>query len=186
MTTEITRHLIDWRNGDKTAAEKLLPIVYQELKFLARRYLRREQQDVSLQTTELINEAYLKLVDQRETDWQSRLHFFSVAARAMRNFLVDHARRKLYAKRGAGAKKISLDSVQISFPKTDVDILKLNEALESLAEVDERKSRIVELRFFGGLNSQETAEILGVSEITIKREWLKAKAFLYAELSSNE
>ena len=186
MTTEITRHLIDWRNGDKTAVEKLLPIVYQELRFLARRYLRGERQDISLQTTELINEAYLKLVDQRETDWQGRLHFFSVAARVMRNYLVDHARRKLYAKRGAGARKISLDTVQLTFPKTDVDILKLNEALESLAEVDERKSRIVELRFFGGLNALDTAKLLGVSEITIKREWLKAKAFLYAELSNDE
>lgn len=184
MTTDITGYLIDWRNGDQAAVEKLLPVVYRELKSLARRYLRRERQDVSIQTTELINEAYLKLVDQRETDWQSRLHFFSIAARVMRNFLVDHARRKLYAKRGAGAQKISLETVQLGLPQTDIDILKLNEALESLAEFDERKSRIVELRFFGGLSTQETAELLGLSEITIKREWLKAKAFLYAELSA--
>src|SRR5215210_4884831 len=172
MTADITRHLLEWRDGDKTAAEKLLPIVYQELRFLARRYLRGERQDVSLQTTELINEAYLKLVDQRETDWQSRLHFFSVAARVMRNFLVDYARRRLYAKRGAGARKISLDSVQLASLGQGVDVLELNEALESLAEVDERKSRIVELRFFGGLNALDTAKLLGVSEITIKREWL--------------
>ncbi len=185
MSTEITRHLLDWRAGDKGAAERLLPIVYRELKFLARRHLRRERDDVSIQTTELINEAYLKLVDQRETDWQSRLHFFSVAARVMRNFLVDHARRKLYAKHGAGARKVSLDAVQLSFPEREVGILELNEALESLAEVDERKSRIVELRFFGGLSAQETADLLGVSEITVKREWLKAKAFLYAELSDD-
>ena len=180
-SNELTLNLIEWRNGDASAIEKILPVVYDELKRTARRYLRRERSDISLQTTELINEAYLKLVDRRESDWQNRAHFFAVAASVVRNLLVDHARRKQFAKRDG--RKIALDEIQIASPESDVNLLSLHEALNNLEKIDERKSRIVELRFFGGLSAKETAEVLGVSEITVKREWLKAKAWLYSELN---
>ncbi len=181
-SNELTMNLIKWRNGDASAIEKILPVVYDELKRTARRYLRRERSDISLQTTELINEAYLKLVDRRESDWQNRAHFFAVAARVVRNLLVDHARRKQFTKRDG--RKIALDEIQIASPEAAVNLLSLHEALNNLEKIDERKSRIVELRFFGGLSAKETAEVLGVSEITVKREWLKAKAWLYSELSN--
>ena len=182
-SNDLTLNLIEWRNGDASAIEKILPVVYNELKRTARRYLRRERSDISLQTTELINEAYLKLVDRRESDWQNRAHFFAVAASVVRNLLVDHARRKHFAKRDG--RQIALDEIQIASPETAVNVLSLHEALNNLEKIDERKSRIVELRFFGGLSAEETAEVLGVSEITVKREWLKAKAWLYSELSNN-
>lgn len=181
-SNELTLNLIEWRKGDASAIEKILPVVYDELKRTARRYLRRERSDISLQTTELINEAYLKLVDRRESDWQNRAHFFAVAACVVRNLLVDHARRKQFAKRDGH--QIALDEIQIASPEADVNLLSLDEALNNLEKIDERKSRIVELRFFGGLSAKETAEVLGVSEITVKREWLKAKAWLYSELSN--
>jgi RNA polymerase sigma factor (TIGR02999 family) len=181
-SNELTLNLIEWRNGDASAIEKILPVVYDELKRTARRYLRRERSDISLQTTELINEAYLKLVDRRESDWQNRAHFFAVAARIVRNLLIDHARRKQFTKRDG--RKIALDEIQIASPEAAVNLLSLHEALNNLEKIDERKSRIVELRFFGGLGAKETAEVLGVSEITVKREWLKAKAWLYSELSN--
>ena len=181
-SNELTLNLIEWRNGDTSAIEKILPVVYDELKRTARRYLRRERSDISLQTTELINEAYLKLIDRRESDWQNRAHFFAVAARVVRNLLVDHARRKQFTKRDGH--KIALDEIQIASPEAAVNLLSLHEALNNLEKIDERKSRIVELRFFGGLSAKETAEVLGVSEITVKREWLKAKAWLYSELSN--
>jgi len=181
-SNELTLNLIEWRNGNASAIEKILPVVYDELKRTARRYLRRERSDISLQTTELINEAYLKLVHRRESDWQNRAHFFAVAARVVRNLLVDHARQKQFAKRDG--RKISLDEIQIASPESAVNLLSLHEALNNLEKIDERKSRIVELRFFGGLGAKETAEVLGVSEITVKREWLKAKAWLYSELSN--
>ena len=180
---ELTLNLIEWRNGNAAALEKILPVVYDELKRTARRYLRRERCDISIQTTELINEAYLKLVEGRETDWQNRAHFFAVAARVMRNLLVDHARGKQSAKRDG--RKIALDEIQIASPETAVNLLSLHEALNNLAKIDERKSSIVELRFFGGLSIEEIAQVLGVAEITVKREWLKAKAWLYEELSGS-
>jgi RNA polymerase sigma factor (TIGR02999 family) len=179
---ELTLNLIEWRNGNTAALEKILPVVYEELKRTARRYLRHERGDISIQTTELINEAYLKLVDQRESDWQDRAHFFAVAARIIRNFLVDHARRKQFAKRDG--RKIALDEIQIASSETPVNVLLLHDALTNLAEIDERKCKIVELRFFGGLSAEETAQVLGLSEITVKREWLKAKAWLYEELKT--
>jgi len=181
-SNELTINLIEWRNGDASAIEKILPVVYDELKRTARRYLRRERNDISLQTTELINEAYLKLVDRRESDWQNRAHFFAVAARIVRNLLIDHARRKQFTKRDG--RTIALDEIQIASPEAAVNLLSLHEALNNLEKIDERKSRIVELRFFGGLGAKETAEVLGISEITVKREWLKAKAWLYSELSN--
>ena len=181
-TQELTRNLIDWRNGNEAAIEKILPVVYDELRRRARRYLRGEAADVSIQTSELINEAYLKLVDQRESDWQNRAHFFAVAARVMRNLLVDRARARQFAKRGGGVKKISTDEIMIASPEAAVNVIDLHEALTNLAELDERKSRIVELRYFAGLSVEETAEVMGISAITVKREWLKAKLWLYQAL----
>src|SRR5258707_3595958 len=180
---ELTRNLIEWRNGNEAAIEKILPVVYDELRRSARRSLRRESPDISLQTSELINEAYLKLVDQRESDWQNRAHFFAVAARVMRNVLVDRARARQFAKRGGGARKVSTDEIIIASAERDGNVIDLHEALTTLSKLDERKSRIVELRYFGGLSVEETAEVLGVSGITVKREWLKAKAWLYQALS---
>jgi RNA polymerase sigma-70 factor, ECF subfamily len=179
---EVTRNLIEWRNGNEAAIDKILPVVYDELRRTARRSLRRESSEISIQTIELINEAYLKLVDQRESDWQNRAHFFAVAARVMRNLLVDRARSRQFAKRGGGAKKVSVDEIMIASPEKDVNVIDLHEALTILAELDERKSRIVELRYFAGLSVEETAEVLGISGITVKREWLKAKAWLYQAL----
>jgi len=157
-------------------------VIYRELRRIARRYRAREHHEHTLQTTEIIHEAYLKLIDQSGTDWQDRNHFFAVASRVMRNLLVDYARAKNFQKRGGGAEKISLEDVALFMPGTDEKILALDEALNNLAKFDERKSRIVELRYFGGLSAAETGEVLGVSEITVKREWLKAKAWLYHEL----
>ncbi len=182
FSSEVTQYLSDWRQGNKDALDKLVPIVQSELKLLARRYLRRESISVSIQTTELINEAYLRLIN-RETDWQNRIHFFAVAAKIMRNFLIDHARKTKNAKHGGAFRDISIERMQLGIPQKNVDLIKLDEALKLLEEINERRSRIVELKFFGGLTSAETAEIVGVSEITVKREWLKAKAFLYTELS---
>jgi RNA polymerase sigma-70 factor, ECF subfamily len=181
-TQELTRNLIEWRNGNQAAIEKILPVVYDELRRTARRNLRRERADISIQTIELINEAYLKLVDQRESDWQNRAHFFAVAARVMRNVLVDRARARQFAKRGGGATKVSMDEILIASPERDVNVIDLHEALTTLSGLDERKSRIVELRYFAGLSVEETAEVLGISGITVKREWLKAKAWLYQAL----
>jgi RNA polymerase sigma-70 factor, ECF subfamily len=186
MTTNysnITHYLQDWRSGNHSALDEMLPLVYNELRQIARRHRSRERAEHTLQTTELINEAYLKLVDQNETDWQNRSHFFAVASRVMRNLLVDYARSKNYQKRGNGAEKVSLEDIALFTPEPDEKILALDEALKNLAKLDERKSQLVELRYFGGLSAQETAEVLGVSEITVKREWLKAKAWLYLELS---
>lgn len=181
--SEITKYLHDWRNGKQSALDEVLPFIYAELRQIARRYRSRENGEHTFQTTEIINEAYLKLVDQSQTDWQNRAHFFGVASRVMRNLLVDYARAKNYQKRGSGAEKVSLEDVAIFTPEPDERILALDEALKNLAKFDERKSRLVELRYFGGLSAVETAEVLGVSEITVKREWLKAKAWLYKEIS---
>jgi RNA polymerase sigma factor (TIGR02999 family) len=186
LTQELTHNLIEWRNGNQAALEKILPVVYDELRRTARRNLRRERSDTSIQTLELINEAYLKLVDQRESDWQNRAHFFAVAARVMRNVLVDRARSRQFVKRGGGAKRVSADEIIIASPEKDVNVIDLHEALINLAELDERKSRIVELRYFAGLSVAETAEVMGISSITVKREWLKAKSWLYQALHENE
>lgn len=180
---EITQYLHDWKNGDLTAFEGVMPLIYDELRSIARHYRARERDGHTLQTTEIINEAYLRLRDQSKTDWQGRSHFFAVASRVMRNLLVDHARAKLFQKRGAGAEKVDLDGLAIISPEPDASIINLHEALERLEALDERKARIVELRYFGGLSAQETGDVIGVSEITVKREWLKAKAWLYNELS---
>lgn len=186
MTTtssNVTQLLVDWRNGDKAAFEQLMPVVYDELRRIARRHMSRETASHTLQTTALVNEAYLRLINQQNVDWQNRAHFFAVAARVMRCLLVDHARARAYEKRGGGALQVSLNEELASAPELSLDVLALDEALERLASVDARKSRIVELRFFGGLSVEETAEVLEVSAITVKREWLKAKAWLFRELN---
>lgn len=180
---DITQYLQDWRGGNASALEDVLPFVYNELRIIARRYRSKENTGHTLQTTEIINEAYLKLIDQSGTDWQNRSHFFAVASRVMRNLLVDHARAKNYQKRGNGAEKVDLEEVALFSNENDESIINLHEALERLEKFDERKARIVELRYFGGLSAEETGEVLGVSEITVKREWLKAKAWLYNELA---
>lgn len=183
----VTQLLMEWRNGDRQALDALIPIVYDELRAIARRYMNRERSGHTLQTAALINEAWLRLVDKQDIAWQNRTHFFAISARIMRNLLVDHARARQMEKRGGGAVQVSLnEAIAGSEPEMTVDMLSLDEALTRLAEFDERKARIVELRFFGGLSADETAEALDLSEITIKREWLKAKAWLFRELRGTE
>jgi RNA polymerase sigma-70 factor (ECF subfamily) len=180
---EVTQLLVDWRGGDHSALDKLMLLVYDELHTLARRYMKRERGDHTLQTTALVNEAYLKLVGRQSTDWQNRAHFFGVAAQVMRHLLIDHARSRRYARRGGSGVRITLDETIAASPGESVDLLALNEVLDRLDAIDERKRRIVELRYFSGLSVEETAEVLGISAITVKREWLKAKAWLYRELN---
>ena len=180
---ELTQLLLDWSKGNQTALDKLTPLIYRELRRLARQYLARERVGHTLQTTDLVHEAYLRLVDQRRVRWQNRSHFFAVAAQLMRRILVDHARRHKRVKRGGGATVVSLDDVAVVSRQSDVDLLALDEALNKLAEIDQRKARIVELRFFGGLEVKETAAYLKISEITVMREWKLAKAWLHRELS---
>ena len=181
QSQEVTQLLAAWGEGDQTALDKLLPLVEVELHRLAHRYMSHEREDHTLQTTALVNEAYLKLIDQK-VDWQSRAHFFGIAAQIMRRILIDHARRHLGPQRGAG-KTISLEDVAVVSEERATELIALDEALTTLAKVDERKSRLVELRYFGGLSIEETAAVLGVSDETVRREWLRAKAFLHRELN---
>ncbi|HEY6803493.1 MAG TPA: sigma-70 family RNA polymerase sigma factor [Pyrinomonadaceae bacterium] len=178
---EVTQLLAEWGDGDRSALDRLLPLVAVELHQLAHRYMVRERQDHTLQTTALVNEAYLKLVDQ-QVDWQNRAHFFGIAAQIMRRLLIDHARKHLGPKHG-GDKKISLEDIAVVSDERAAELVALDEALTTLARLDERKAKIVELRYFGGLSVEETATALGVSGETIRREWLRAKAFLHRELS---
>ena len=182
----VTQLLADWQSGDQVALEQLMPLVYSELHRLADVYLRRERQGHTLQATALINEAYLRIIDQREVTWQNRAHFIGVAAQMMRRILVDHARSHLYAKRGGGAQKLTLDEA-LSLPQQerDLELVALDEALQKLEQIDPQQSRIIELRFFGGLTIEETAEVLGVSPATVKREWNWAKAWLYREIKND-
>jgi RNA polymerase sigma factor (TIGR02999 family) len=180
---EVTRFLLAWNDGDENALEKLVPLVYQELRRLARRQMRRERPDHSLQTTALINEAYLRLVDLRNVHWQNRAHFFALCARLMRRILVDLARSRHYTKRGGGAQPISLDESLVVSPKLSTDLVAVDDALKALTQVDGRKGQVVELRFFGGLTVEETAEVLKVSPETVRRDWKLAKAWLLRELS---
>jgi len=179
---EVTQLLIAWRQGNQSALDQLLPLVYDELHRLAKRYMRGEARGHTLQTTALVNEAYLRLIEQPGIEWQDRAHFFALAARIMRFLLVDHARTRQAAKHGGGQRQVTLDEVAAIVPERSAELLALDEALGRLATLDGRQSQIVELRYFGGLSVEETAEVLGVSEITVKREWLKAKAWLYREL----
>lgn len=179
---EITRLLADWGNGDQQALEKLTPLVYGELHRLAGRYLRRERPGHTLQSTALVNEAFLKLVGQHSIRWQNRAHFFGIAAQLIRRILVDYARTKIAAKRGSNSPRLSLDEA-IGVPgDSNMDLLALNDALDDLAKIDPRQSRLVELRFFAGLTVEETAEVMQLSPATVKREWTTAKAWLSREI----
>lgn len=185
-SSDVTSLLADWRSGDKEALDRLLPLVYGELRRLAEAYLRRERPGHTLQPTALVNEAYLRLVGQQQVEWQSRAHFFGIAAQMMRRILVDHARAQNAGKRGGGLQRVTLDSSFDAEERREVDLLALDEALESLSKLDPRQSRIVELRFFVGLTLEETAEVIGVAPITVRREWNLAKAWLYREMSARE
>ncbi len=179
----MTQLLLDWNQGDQSALDKLMPRVYEELRRLAKSYMRREAVQHTLQPTALVHEAYLRLIDQRRVKWQNRAHFFGVAAQMMRRVLVDHARRQRYAKRGGGGEKVTLDRASGLSERREVDLVALDDALTSLAAIDQQKERIVELRFFGGLSVEQTAEILAVSPSTITRQWRLAKTFLFHEIN---
>jgi RNA polymerase sigma-70 factor, ECF subfamily len=179
---DITELLICWNNGDEAALEKLLPLVERELHRLAHIYMRREHTGHTLQTTAVINETFLRLVDQKRVKWQNRAHFFGIAAKIMRRFLINYARDRHRAKRGGHAVQISLSEVVLVSNEKSAELIALDEALERLALLDERKSRVVELRYFGGLSVEETAEVLGVSIITVNRDWKLAKAWLSREV----
>jgi RNA polymerase sigma factor (TIGR02999 family) len=176
---EVTQLLQDWSNGNHAALDRLTPLVYEELHRLAHQHMKRERGDHTLQTSALVNEAYLRLIDQRNVHWQNRAHFFSIASRLMRRILVDHARAHHYAKRGGGALRVSLDEAAFVSQERASELVALDDALTSLAAIDQRKCQVVELRFFGGMSVEETAAALGVSPITIKRDWSTAKAWLH-------
>ena len=183
QTHELTQLLIDWSNGDRAALDKLMPLIDEELRRLAHRYMTRERAGHTLQTTALVNEAFLRLVNRKNLQWQNRAHFFGIAARLMRTILVDHARSHASAKRGGGARKLELDEAMVISQQKAAEVIALDDALKQLALLDPQQSRIVELRFFGGLTVEEAAEVLQVSPATIKREWSTAKAWLYHELA---
>lgn len=183
---DTTRLLVRWGNGDKAALDELLPFVYEELRRLAHHYMGRERPGHTLQTSALVNEAYLRLVDQRSVKWQNRAHFFGIASQMMRRILVDHARSRHYAKRGGGAIQVSLDESMIVSGERAGDVVALDDALTALARIDQRKSKIVEMRFFGGLSIEETAEALSVSPGTVMRDWTLAKAWLHREINKSD
>src|SRR6266704_4412140 len=178
----VTQLLVEWSHGDDAVLAELTPLVYGELRRLAHRHMGGERPDHTLQTTALVNEAYLRLADQTNPSWQDRAHFFAVAARAMRQILVNYAKSQRSQKRGGGALKLELDEAAIVSPEESKEIIDLHEALERLATLDSRKGRVVELKYFGGLNHDEIAEVLKVSTVTVRRDWVFAKAWLYSEL----
>jgi len=179
---EVTGLLEAWSHGDKAALDKLTPLVHSELRQLAHRYMSRERAGHTLQTTALVNEAYVRLVDQKNVQWQNRAHFFAVAAQVMRHILIDHARTHGRAKRGGEAQRVSLEDAETMSPERAAELLALDEALNELARIDERRSKVVELRYFGGLSIEETAEVLKVKPITVSRDWRWAKAWLFRAL----
>jgi RNA polymerase sigma factor (TIGR02999 family) len=183
VSKQVTQLLVDWRNGRKEALDLLTSLVHGELRKLAAGYLARERSAATLQPTALVNEAYIRLVAQDMPDWQSRAHFFGVAAHLMRQILVDHARKQRSQKRGAGQAKVSIDEALSASPERGASLIALDDALAALAKIDERKAKVIELRFFGGLNIEETAEALGISPATVKRDWTWARAWLYRRLS---
>jgi len=179
----LTELLVAWSDGDQKALDELFPLVYDELRQVARRQMRRERPGHTLRTTALVNDAYLRLVDQREVRWQNRAHFFAIAAQMMRRILVDHARAKRYEKRGGGAAHVPLEEAAVLVHGKEAEIVALDEALTTLAGIDPRRARVVELRYFGGLSNEEIAEVLKVSPNTVTRDWNMARAWLYRELS---
>jgi RNA polymerase sigma factor (TIGR02999 family) len=175
----LTGLLLEWRDGDKAALDRLMPLVYNELRRIAHRYVQRERNGHTLQTSALINEAYLRLAGQRSVDWQNRAHFYAVTAQVMRHILIDHARRRRYAKHGGELQQVPIkDAAAMSMTRA-AELIALDEALKELEEFDQRKSSVVELRYFGGLSLEETAEVLNVSVMTVRRDWRAAKAWLY-------
>jgi RNA polymerase sigma-70 factor, ECF subfamily len=183
LPQEITQLLMKWSQGDKAALDQLVPLVYPELRRLAKRHMARENSAHTLQTSALINEAYLKLVHRQHAEWENRAHFFAVAAQVMRHILVDHARTRNYAKRGGGASKLPLDEASALTAQRAGELVALDDALKDLAVFDERKSQIIELRFFGGLSLEETAEVMKISPSTVQREWRAAKAWLHRTMT---
>src|SRR5712691_4840962 len=183
---ELSQLLIDWSGGNKAALDQLIPLVDAELRRLAHQYMRQERPDHTLQTTALVNEAYLRLIDQRHVHWQNRAHFFGIAAQLMRRILVDYARNRRYAKRGGGALRVSLGEAAMQSQEQAVELVALDEALHNLAAIDPRRSQVVELRFFGGLSIEETAEVIKISRNTVIRDWTMAKAWLFREISKGQ
>jgi RNA polymerase sigma factor (TIGR02999 family) len=184
-TPAVTRMLLDWTTGDERARDEMLPLVYHELHRLAMWHLGRERRDHTLQPTALVNEVYLRLVDQEQVDWKNRAQFIALAAVMMRRILVSHAREKLAIKRGGYAQRVSLSGIEVAGRAPDVDVIELHDALDRLAALDARKGRVVELKFFGGLTTEEIAEVLQVSAATVKREWSFARAWLYDEMGGS-
>lgn len=186
LPTQVTQLLMKWSEGDKAALDQLIPLVHTELRRLARIHMGKERRGHTLQTSALINEAYVRLVDQQNVQWQDRAHFFAVSAQVMRHILIDHARRYQYAKRGGGARKVSLDEAALLPQRRAEELVELDDALTSLARIDPRKSQLVELRFFGGLSVEETAEVMAISPTTVMREWRAVKAWLHHSISNKE
>ena len=182
--TQVTRLLQKWQEGNPEALESLMPLVYNELKRLAGSYLRRERPDHTLQSAALVNEAYLRLVDQTQTRWQNKAHFYGIAAQMMRRILADHARGHNAAKRGAGMPELELNEAMAQAQSRSVDVLDLEEALQKLEKMDPQQGRIVELRFFSGLSIEDTANVLGISPATVKRDWAAARAWLFREVAA--
>ena len=183
---QVTDLLNEWSRGNKVALDELTPLVYDELRRIARRHMSHERSGHTLQTTALVNEAYLRLVSQKEVRWQDRAHFFALSAQLMRHILIDHARKRGVKKRGGGGQQVTLDEVAIVSQERDDELMALDEALKELASRDELKGRIVELRYFGGLNVEEVAEVLQIAPVTVKRHWKAAKAWLYHALKSGD
>jgi RNA polymerase sigma-70 factor (ECF subfamily) len=180
---QLTQLLVRWRGGDREALDALMPLVYEELRRLAHYYLQRERSGHTLQSTALVHEAYMRMLGQKLPDWQNRAHFFGVAARLMRQILVEYARGHQAAKRGGDACRVALDEGALVPQKTDVDVILLDDALQDLAKLDEQQSRIVELRFFAGLSIEDTSEVMGISPATVSREWTTARIWLHREIS---
>ncbi|HEY0546000.1 MAG TPA: sigma-70 family RNA polymerase sigma factor [Pyrinomonadaceae bacterium] len=185
-TQDVTGLLHEWRRGDAAAFDKLLPLVYGEMRRIAHRYMQQERGGHTLQTTALINEAYVRLVGQQKIEWRNRSHFFAVTAQVMRHVLIDHARRLHYAKRGGELRRVTLEEADAMTVERAAELVALDEALQELARLDPRKSRVVELRYFGGLSLEETAEVLEISPMTVRRDWRAAKAWLYKAVTSDE
>lgn len=183
---EVTQLLISWSDGDKSALDKLMPLIYRSLQKIAHLHLNRERSSHTLQTTALVHEAYMKMIDQNSVHWKNRSHFFAIASQAMRRILIDYARRQIAEKRGGEGEKISLDDIDVASINPDQNLLALDEALNELEKIDPEQTRIIELRYFGGLTVDETAEVLQISPRTVAREWAMARAWLYRNLTDEK
>jgi RNA polymerase sigma factor (TIGR02999 family) len=185
-SANVTQLLISWQKGDRRALDEMLPVVYNELKRVAKYYLSRERPGHTLQTTALVHEAFIRMVDQQNVDWKNRAHFFSLASEMMRRILVNYARDRAAVKRGGNAQRISLSNLDEAAEQPNIDLIAVDQALNELAHEDERKARIVELKFFGGLTNNEIAEVMKISDATVEREWMVARAWLYRAIEGNK